>query len=103
MTATTEAGILEVRLGEIAMTKESRQHVKDFGNDIADHGKAGEDSKAAAAKYSGTLPTALAAEQQAIVGRLDKLWGGVSDKACIDEMVTARRMRTLLRGNRECD
>ena len=40
---------------------------------VADHGKAGEDLKAVAAKYSVTIPAALRADQQAMVDRLDKL------------------------------
>ena len=90
MVAAAEGGMLEVRLGEIAISKGSRKDVKDFGSMmVADHGKAGEDLKAVAAKYSVTLPANLAAEQQAIVDRLDKLSGAAFDEAYIEEMVKA--------------
>jgi putative membrane protein len=90
MVAAAQGGTLEVRLGEIAMAKGSRQEVKDFGAMmISDHGKAGEDLKAVAAKQGVKLPLALDTKHEEIVNKLGKLSGAAFDKAYIDEMVKA--------------
>ena len=56
---------------------------------VADHGKAGEDLKAVAAKRDLKLPVDLDAKHTAIVDRLDKLSGSAFDKAYLDEMLKA--------------
>jgi Domain of unknown function (DUF4142) len=51
MLAAAQGGTLEVRLGEVAKKKATRQDVKEFGAMmVTDHGKAGEELKAVAAK-----------------------------------------------------
>src|SRR3979490_3110893 len=76
MVAAAEGGMLEVRLGEMAEKKGANQEVKDFGAMmVADHGKAGEDLKAVAAKHAVTLPNDLDAKHKAIVDNLAKLSG----------------------------
>jgi putative membrane protein len=90
MMAAAQSGMFEVRLGEIAKKKGATDEVKDFGAMMAsDHGKAGEDLKAVAAKLQVTLPDRLDAEHKAIVDRLSKLSGADFDKAYTDEMVKA--------------
>ena len=82
--------MLEVRLGEIAKQKGTKEDVKDFGAMmVTDHGKAGEDLKAVAAKLDVTLPSDLNAEQKAALERLSELTGAAFDKAYVDEMVKA--------------
>jgi putative membrane protein len=90
MLAAAESGMLEVRLGGIAEKKGTRQEVKDFGAMmVSDHGKAGEELKAVAAKNGVTLPSALDAEHKAIVKRLRNLSGAAFDQAYVEEMVKA--------------
>ena len=48
---------------------------------VADHGKAGEDLKAVAAKLDVKLPADLDAKHKAIVDKLDTLSGSAFDKA----------------------
>ena len=51
MLGAAQGGTLEVRLGEVAKKKATRQDVKEFGATmVTDHGKAGEELKAVAAK-----------------------------------------------------
>ena len=88
MVAAAEGGMLEVRLGEVAEKKGASQEVKDFGAMmVSDHGKAGEDLKAVAAKHDVAVPATLDAKHQAIVDRLAKLSGSAFDKAYIEEML----------------
>jgi putative membrane protein len=88
MLAAAQGGMLEVRLGEIAKEKATRQEVKDFGTMMAaDHGKADEELKAVAAKNGVTLPTDLDAKHKAIVDKLSKLSGAEFEQAYIAEMV----------------
>lgn len=90
MVAAAEGGMLEVRLGEITQKKGAKQDVKEFGAMmVADHGKAGEDLKAVAAKLDVKLPADLDAKHKAIVDKLDTLSGSAFDKAYLDEMLKA--------------
>ena len=76
MVAAAQGGMLEVRLGEIAQKKGAKQDVKEFGAMmVADHGKAGEDLKAVAAKLDVKLPADLDVKHKAIVDNLDTLSG----------------------------
>ena len=57
--------------------------MKDFGAMMVDdHGKAGEDLKAVAAKLDVTLPSELDAEHKATVDRLTELTGAAFDSLC---------------------
>jgi putative membrane protein len=90
MVAAAESGMFEVRAGEIAELKGTKEDVKDFGAMmVTDHGKAGEDLKAVAAKLDVTLPSDLDGEHKATVDRLNELTGAAFDKAYVDEMVKA--------------
>ncbi|MGB8167922.1 MAG: DUF4142 domain-containing protein [Chthoniobacteraceae bacterium] len=83
-----QGGMLEVRLGEVAKQKATRQDVKDFGSMMTmDHGKAGEELKGVAAKVGVTLPTDLDAKHKAKVDKLEKLSGADFDKEYVAEMV----------------
>jgi predicted outer membrane protein len=80
--------MLEVQLGEVAKEKATRQKIKDFGVMMAtDHGKAGEELKAVAAKNGVTLPGDLDANHKATVDKLSKLSGAEFDTAYVAEMV----------------
>ena len=90
MVAAAESGMFEVRAGEFAKQKGITEDVKNFGAMmVTDHGKAGEDLKAIAAKLDVTLPSDLNAEQKAALERLSELTGAAFDKAYVDEMVKA--------------
>jgi putative membrane protein len=88
MLAAAQGGMLEVQLGEVAKEKATRQKIKDFGVMMAtDHGKAGEELKAVAAKNGVTLPADLDANHKATVDKLSKLSGAEFDTAYVAEMV----------------
>jgi putative membrane protein len=80
--------------------------VKDFGAMmVSDHGKAGEDLKAVAAKQGVKLPLALDVKHEEIVNKLGKLSGAAFDKAYIDEMVKAhmKDASAFEKGLKECE
>ena len=56
---------------------------------VSDHGKAGEDLKAVAAKQGVKLPLALDTKHEEIVNKLGKLSGAAFEKAYIDEIIKA--------------
>jgi putative membrane protein len=83
-----QGGMAEVKLGQLAQEKASSDAVKNFGKRMVDdHSKAGDKLKDAASKENITLPTDIAAKDQATYDRLAKLSGAAFDKAYMKDMV----------------
>lgn len=81
-------GMAEIKLGNLAEDNGSSQAVKTFGTRmVAEHTKAGDQLKQAAALEHITLPTDLAAKDQATYDRLSKLSGADFDRAYAQDMV----------------
>jgi putative membrane protein len=81
-------GMAEVKLGELAQDNGSSEAVKTFGTRmVAEHRKAGDKLKEAAAQEHIALPTDLAAKDQATYDRLSKLSGADFDSAYAQDMV----------------
>jgi putative membrane protein len=81
-------GMMEVELGNLAMTNGSTQQVKDFGQSmVADHSKANEELKALAASKNISLPTMPNADMQKKIDDLKQKQGRDFDNAYIDLMV----------------
>lgn len=81
-------GMTEVNLGRIAAEKSANVAVQQFGQHmVMDHGKAGQDLQALAARKGATLPSEPSAAQQKEIDRLNKLSGAAFDKAYVALMV----------------
>ena len=88
MTEAAQGGMMEVELGKLAASKAQSPEVKAFGQRmVVDHGKAGEDLKALAAKKNIKLPTELSGGMKETVDRLSKLSGAEFDKEYVKLMV----------------
>jgi putative membrane protein len=87
-----EAGIAEVKFGQLAEDKGSSQEVKDFGKRmVTDHTKANDQLKADASKEKFTLPTDMSKRDQMAYDRLSKLSGTAFDRAYARDMVRDHR------------
>ena len=83
-----DAGILEVQLGTLALTKATSSIVKQFAQTmIDDHTKANEELKALSESKNITLPTILSEKHQKRVSNLEEKWGSDFDKEYSDLMV----------------
>jgi putative membrane protein len=81
-------GMFEIKLGEVAEKNAAAADVKEFGAMmVTDHGKAGDELKAIAAKQNIKLPAALPKKLQAKVDKLSKLEGKEFDTAYVSAMV----------------
>jgi putative membrane protein len=81
-------GMAKIQLGKLAEDSGSSQAARTFGTRmVAEHRKAGDKLKEAAALEHITLPTDLAAKDQASYDRLSKLSGADFDRAYAQEMV----------------
>jgi putative membrane protein len=81
-------GMAEVELGRLASTKAQNAEVKRFGQMmVTDHTKANEELTALATKKNISLPTALDAEHQSTIQRLEGKTGTEFDRAYVDDMV----------------
>jgi putative membrane protein len=82
------SGLAEMKLGELAKEKGTRQDVKDYGAMMVnDHGKANSELESLAQKKAVQLPTELKGKHEAAHNRLSKLSGADFDKAYLDQMV----------------
>jgi putative membrane protein len=87
-----KGGMAEVKLGQLAEERASSPDVKAFGQKmVAEHGKAGEQLKEAAAKAKIALPSELDPKDQATYDRLAKLSGAEFDRAYVQDMVKDHR------------
>jgi len=87
-----QGGMAEVKLGQLAKDHASSSAVKQFGQQMVDdHSKANDELKDLASKKGITLPTDLAAKDQATYDRLSKLNGAEFDRAYMADMVKDHR------------
>ena len=83
-----QGGMAEVKMGQLAQEKGSSDSVRSFGKRMVDdHSKAGDKLKEVASKESITLPSDIAAKDQATYDRLSKLSGAAFDRAYARDMV----------------
>lgn len=86
--AAADGGLLEVQLGELAVSQGGAASVKKFGQSmIDDHSKANEELKALAAKKNITLPTSLSDKNQKKYDELSGKSGVEFDRAYASFMV----------------
>lgn len=86
--AAADGGMLEVKLGQLAQTNGASAKVKELGKMMeTDHGKAGDELKAWAAKYNVTLPATLSQDKQDKYNMLAEKKGAEFDKAYTSDMV----------------
>jgi putative membrane protein len=88
MMSAAQAGMTEVKLGELAAKKATQSDIKQFGATmVTDHTKANKELQAIAAKNGVTLPSKLDATHQSKVDDMSKLSGEQFDKAYVSEMI----------------
>jgi len=87
-----DAGMLEVKLGELAQTNASSAKVKELGQMmITDHGKANEEFKALATQKNISLPGALSEDSQKKYDKLAEKKGADFDKEYSEAMVSGHK------------
>ena len=83
-----DAGLLEVQLGTMALTKASSPEVKQFAQKMVDdHTNANNELKALAQQKNITLPTTMGNEHQRKYDNFNDKTGEDFDKEYIDQMV----------------
>jgi putative membrane protein len=83
-----DAGLLEVQLGTLALTKASNAQVKQFAQMMVDdHTKANNELKNLAQQKNITLPTTLSNEHQRAFDKFNDKTGADFDKDYMDQMV----------------
>ena len=86
--AAAQGGMTEVKLGELAAQKGTRDDVKAFGQMmVKDHTAINDDLKALAAQKGVTLPDSLNAKHQGMVDKMAALTGSAFDDAYIAAMI----------------
>jgi putative membrane protein len=86
--AAAQGGMTEVKLGEVAAQKGTRDDVKEFGQMmVKDHSAINDDLKALAAQKGVTLPDSLDAIHQGKVDKMSALTGSEFDTAFIAGMI----------------
>jgi len=87
-----QAGLAEVRMGELAQQNAQDQQVKDFGQRLVnDHSKANEELARIATQKNFQMPAAMAAKDQSMIDHLSSLNGQDFDKACARHAVEAHQ------------
>ncbi|HEX6223762.1 MAG TPA: DUF4142 domain-containing protein [Chryseolinea sp.] len=83
-----DGGMLEVQLGQLALTKASSPKVKEFAQSMVDeHSKANEELKTLAQSKNITLPSTISEEKQKDYDKLAEKSGEEFDKAYSEFMV----------------
>lgn len=91
--AAAQGGMTEVKLGELAAQKGTRDDVKAFGQMmVKDHTAINDNLKALAAQKGMTLPERLDAKHQGTVDRMTALTGAEFDTAYVADMVKDHKM-----------
>ncbi len=91
-TKSAAAGMAEVELGKLALTKSTNAQVKEFATMmVSDHGKANEELMAIAAAKNITLPTTLDEDHQKMWNDLNGKAGADFDKKYVDDMVDGHK------------
>ena len=86
--AAADGGMLEVQLGQLALTKASSPKVKEFAQSMVDeHSKANEELKSLAQTKNITLPSTISEEKQKDYDKLAEKSGADFDKAYSEFMV----------------
>lgn len=87
-TAAAQGGMVEVKLGNLALAKSENADVKRFAEMmIADHTRANNDLKEIAAGKSVALPTDISDEQKSTLDKLSKFSGAEFDKEYVKAMI----------------
>jgi putative membrane protein len=90
--AAAQGGMTEVKLGELAADKGTRDDVKEFGQRmVKDHTAINDDLKALAAQKDVTLPGNLDAKHQVMVDKMAVLSGPEFDDAYIAGMIKGHK------------
>jgi len=90
--AAAQGGMTEVKLGELAAQKGTREDVKAFGQSmVKDHSAINADLKTLAAQKGVPLPEALDADHQAMVDKMAALTGSDFDDAYITDMIKGHK------------
>jgi putative membrane protein len=90
--AAAQGGMTEVKLGELAAQKGTRDDVKEFGKMmVKDHTTINDDLKALAAQKGVTLPDSLDAKHQGMVDKMAALTSSEFDDAYIAAMIKAHQ------------
>jgi putative membrane protein len=90
--AVAQGGMTEVKLGELAAQKGTRDDVKEFGQMmVKDHTAINNSLKALAAQKGVSLPDNLDAKHQAMVDKMAALTGPAFDDAYIATMIKAHQ------------
>src|SRR5207249_3013589 len=85
-----QAGLAEVRMGELARQNTQDQQVKDFGQRLVDdHTKANEELARIATQKNFQMPTAMSTKDQSMIDHLSSLNGADFDKDCARHGVEA--------------
>jgi len=83
-----QAGIAEVKLGQLAVTKASNADVKAFAREmVEDHTRANEQLKSIAVQNGMTLPSTMDAKDQAVYDKLSNESVAQFDRAYMRSMV----------------
>jgi putative membrane protein len=91
--AAGQGGMTEVKLGELAAQKGTRDDVKAFGQMmVKDHMAINDDLKALAAQKGVTLPDGLDTKHQGMVDKMAALTGSEFDTAYIAGMIKDHKM-----------
>jgi putative membrane protein len=86
--AAADGGMLEVKLGELAMKNANSAQVREFGQKMVDeHGKGNAQLKALAEQKGISIPTVLSDKNQKLVDELALKTGADFDKSYTDLMV----------------
>src|ERR1035437_7330628 len=91
--AAAQGGMTEVKLGELAAQKGTRDDVKAFGQMmVKDHTAINDDLKALATQKGVTLPDSLDAKHQGMVEKMAALTSSEFDAAYVADMIKDHKM-----------
>jgi putative membrane protein len=91
-TKAAAAGMAEVELGKLALSKSTNTQVKDFATMmVSDHGKANEELMTLATAKNISLPTTLDEDHQKMWDELNGKTGTDFDKKYVDDMVEGHK------------
>jgi putative membrane protein len=100
VTAAGQAGMAEVELADLALSKSQNEDVKQFAQMmITDHGKANDELKGLAVQKKYEFPADVNMTQKALAENLSKLSGAAFDREYVRAMVTDHEAAVKLFGN----
>jgi putative membrane protein len=87
-----QAGLAEVKMGELAQQNAQNQQFKDFGQRlVTDHQKANDELSRIATQKGLQVPTAMSQRDQGMLDRLSSMNGAEFDRACSHHAVEAHQ------------